>query len=171
MVVVLVVPAAQAQPQANLSRWSPPISLSGNDPKTGGWFPAIVTDRYGQVHVVWNGRAPGRPMAAYGEGITVPRISASAGWLLYNKWDGQRWAGPREIAAIGLEGDALRAGLTIDDESRLHLVYRGIDLREAKSRGAENEPVRYANASVTLADVPSAWSRGHKKIHSAKSCR
>lgn len=122
--------------------WSVPYAVSGLDPRAGGWFPSMTTDVYGQVHLVWNGRAPRRPAATSVE--ASQRASDAAGWLVYSVWDGRRWSSPNEIAAIGDEGDALRSSLAADPSGHLHLLYRGLDLQNPVVGGAENEPIRYS---------------------------
>lgn len=155
--VLLLAPARPAD-AADDTGWIPPVKLSGGDPRAGGWFPAITTDIYGRVHVVWNGRAPRRPGATSLE--DSQRTSDAAGWLIYASLEGQRWSPPSEIAAIGEEGDALRSSLAADLTGGLHLLYRGIDLKDPKVGGAENEPIRHARVDALQAVTPSAWSAG-----------
>ncbi|MCC7369114.1 MAG: exo-alpha-sialidase [Chloroflexi bacterium] len=148
-------PAASA---ADDERWSTPFPVSGPDPRAGGWFPSIAVDPSGRVHIVWNGRAPQRPAATSME--DSQRASDAAGWLIYASLNGQRWTPPNEIAAIGDEGDALRSSLTTDQYGKLHMLYRGLNLREPVVGGAENEPIRYASVNVQDGTKPNAWSAG-----------
>jgi hypothetical protein len=152
------VAVSEASPVVASGGWSPPVAISGLDRRAGGWFPAIAADIYGQVHVVWNGRAPQRAPATSVE--AGQRVSDAAGWLIYAHSDGQRWSAPSEIAAIGDEGDALRSSLTTDQTGRLHMLYRGLDLRDPKVGGAENEPIRYASVDSLLADRSQSWMPG-----------
>lgn len=161
----VVVLSRDAQPvqAGDENGWSAPFPVSGSDPRSGGWFPSIAVDPSGRVHVVWNGRAPQRPAA-----ISVDdsrRASDAAGWLIYASLSEQRWTPPNEIAAIGDEGDALRSSMTTDQYGKLHLLYRGLNLRDPVVGGAENEPIRYASVSVQDGARPNAWSAGAAVSH------
>ncbi|MFN8637424.1 MAG: sialidase family protein [Chloroflexota bacterium] len=158
LALCVLLPAAGPAQAGEETGWSTPLRISGPDPRAGGWFPAITTDVYGHVHVVWNGRAPRRPAATTLE--SSQRTSDAAGWLIYAHSDGQKWSPPSEIAAIGEEGDALRSSLTADTSGNLHLLYRGIDLKDPKVGGAENEPMRYASVNALQAEWPASWSAG-----------
>jgi hypothetical protein len=144
--------------QAETGPWSTPVSLSGRDPRAGGWFPAIAADAQGNVHVVWDGRLPGSIPAS--EKPDASRPSDAAGWLLYSRWDGQRWSQPNEIAATGWTGDALRSAIAADPAGRLHLLYRGMDLGAGKVDGAAQGHIRHAIAEAGRAEQAAAWSRG-----------
>ncbi|MCC6177947.1 MAG: exo-alpha-sialidase [Chloroflexi bacterium] len=157
-VLAILLAGGSAVDAGSDERWSPPVPISGYDPRAGGWFPALAADVYGQVHVVWNGRLPGRPPPTNAEGRR--RLTDMAGWLLYARWDGRRWSAPTEIAAIGDEGDALRSALAADPSGQLHLLYRGLDLRDPQVSGAENEPIRHAIADAASFDRGLTWSGG-----------
>jgi hypothetical protein len=140
------------------TRWSQPLALSGNDPRAAGWFPSIAVDPFGQVNVAWQGRPQGRPAAKAAD--KPDRMSDGAGWLMYARQSGGMWSTARDIGAIGDETDALRTALAADQNGRLHLLYRGLDLANPEVGGAENEPIRYTSVDSAIALRPDAWSPG-----------
>jgi hypothetical protein len=156
LLVSVLTPSPGVQAAGDESAWSQPLSLSGHDTRTAGWFPSIAVDAYGQVHVVWQGRPPGR--AAATDPADSTRISDAAGWLMYTRLRDQSWTAPRDIGAIGDETDALRTALAADQQGQLHLLFRGLDLTDPKVGGAENEPIRYMSADSVVASQPDAWS-------------
>jgi hypothetical protein len=144
--------------QAETGPWSTPVSLTGRDSRAGGWFPSIAADAQGELHVVWDGRVPGSIPSS--EKPDASRPSDVAGWLLYSRWDGQRWSPPNEIAAIGWTGDALRSAVAVDPGGSLHLLYRGMDLGAGKVDGPTQGHIRHAVTEAGRAEQAGAWSRG-----------
>ncbi len=101
--------------------WSQPVPLSS--PEAKSWFPDIVADAAGQVHVVWASASAmqgrdGRPAPGY----DVVMYATSP--------DGQTWNKAIDIAALAqLTGtEATRPTVLIDRQGMFHLTFRGTDV-------------------------------------------
>lgn len=152
----LAVAAPSAAGVETTARWSAPMLLSGQEQRGGGWFPSVATDVYGQLHVVWQGRLPGKHESLPIVGNQA--MSESATWLISRRFDGREWRPAAEIGAMGSPGGALRTAIAADNAGALHLLYRGLDLRDPQVLPNESEPIRYARASVMTPERPLAWS-------------
>jgi hypothetical protein len=144
--------------RAEVDGWSSPVKLSGYGPQSGGWFPAIAADMYGDVHVVWQEQLPVHERVP--DSVKTPRLTDQATWLLHTRWNGQKWSTPNQIAAGGLQGLALRSTLTTTSDGRLHIIYRGLDLTNPRRADPDQEPLRYSSADSSVADRVGTWSPG-----------
>jgi len=124
--LIVYQPVARGQSQG----WSLPISLSL------GWFPDVVADLTGQVHVVWSS-------------TTLFSIAPSFDTVMYTtSRDGKDWSEINDIAAMrqvtGVE--ATRPTIIVDLTNTLHLTFRLNDTR-----------VYYAHAQAESAASAAAW--------------
>jgi hypothetical protein len=112
-----------------------------------GWFPAIVADVTGRVHVVWSsGLVVGednRPsQTGYNgsntewEGYDVVMYTSSQ--------DGREWDQIKDIAALPSQGAVTRAALLIDRQGIFHMTFRNLD-------------VYYSQAPAQFVSSPGAW--------------
>lgn len=101
---------AQAQNSANWPVWSAPVRLS--DLGMSSWFPDVVADQSGEVHIVWSSGISAGPGQAYDV-------------VMYTKSeDGVRWTTPRDIAALETKGAVTRPAVLIDPLGKFHISYR-----------------------------------------------
>jgi hypothetical protein len=122
-----------------VSNWSDPILLS--DEGTG-WFPDIVADIQGNVHVAWS------------SGIETDVINTNGYKIAYDlvlyrtSPDGINWGQIYDIKALientGLR-EVTRPSLLTDNNGTLHLTFRDII-------------IRYSNALIDLAPSAYGWS-------------
>lgn len=137
--------------------WSKPIRLSGEGTSLWSWFPAIATDPYGGVHVVWNGSYVGGAPTHERVG-PVRRPSDDASALFYTYWNRERWSGPNDIAVETPLMDTLRSSIAADGQGLLYLAYRGLNLSTAAQLGGGI--LRFSVARIGEADRVAAWSPG-----------
>lgn len=116
--------------QAQLGAWLSPVQLS----ETGrySWFPDIVADKTGRVHVVWSSSDNRYDIVMYTTLLDV-------GWSL-----------PTDIAAVRQpnvgESAATRPAMFVDGHGKLHLTY------------TDYSEIYYSSASSSDAQSPAAWS-------------
>lgn len=89
--------------------WSPPIQLSS--PQAGAWFPDIIADSSGRVHLVWSSGVPGYDQVIY-----------------TSTTNGSQWSQPNDILGVPAnvgESAVTRPSLWIDREGFLDIAYGG----------------------------------------------
>lgn len=93
---------AQDNPE-NISGWSTPVALGAH------WFPDVVVDSMGRVHVAWASGDPDYDTVMYA-----------------NSWDGNVWSEPNDVAAVwnGEVREATRPALLVDQAGMLHLTFQ-----------------------------------------------
>jgi len=94
-----------------------PVLLS--TPKFSSWFPDIVTDPTGRVHVVWGSGILG---------VADKSLSKDYNTVVYTTGqDGQEWSKPIDLFAMVQQGggdEATRPALFIDQRGVFHLTFR-----------------------------------------------
>lgn len=115
--------------------WNRPINIS-NTP-TGSAHPAIVTDAYGYVHVIWSENTAG--------GEFDPELTTAGNTLFYSRFDGSSWTLPLDLFYVANDPVADYPRLTIDKEQYLHLVWTGL------------ENIYYSQAPASEAYAASTW--------------
>lgn len=149
-------PSYPSPATADTAPWSEPVKISD---ETGGWFPDVAADDWGNVHVVWNSllpESPGRDRRVSQSGKVGASTSDSlldiqdmTSALYYSRWDGQGWSEPNDIALIGRE-HALRSALAVDITGRVHLAYKGLGTLSpealGRSTGLGPEDIWYTSA-------------------------
>ena len=97
---------------AQSSGWSRPTEISST---FGGWFPDIIADRFGRVHVVW-------------AGTLTKENSDVFDVVMYRSRDERSdWTEPVDIVSLketNGESYATRPVLMVDQEDQFHLSYR-----------------------------------------------
>ena len=129
-------PPAVAQTPA--ITWSRPTNLS-NTP-TASAHPAIVTDDYGYVHVLWSEEYGGHAMEP------DEHIANTGNTIFYTRWDGYSWLPPVDILLVPGESIAEYPVAAIDADSTIHVVWESMT------------NVYYSQAPSWQADSSSAWS-------------
>jgi hypothetical protein len=124
--------ALSAHAQTGSGAWSEVEVIS--DPDTASHSPAIVADRYGQVHVFWSS-------ATSKETFGVDEMIA------YTRWNGEDWLKPIEILASPGGGPALSPAAAADPQGKLHVVWIG-------QLGA----LYYSRASTSAAGSAHSWT-------------
>lgn len=129
--------SAGREVQAQENGWSSPVRLSSE--KVSAWFPDIVADPFGRLHVAWS--------QATGNFDNVMYTSSD---------DGEAWTAANDIIAIPAErgSEATRPRLVADDETnRLVLFYRynQVFVSEADS-GAAARASAWKNA-ITISTI------------------
>ncbi|HEX5414454.1 MAG TPA: sialidase family protein [Chloroflexota bacterium] len=140
--------------EARTGAWSQPILLSTGQPLS--WFPAITTDIYGNVHVVWNS-SDQKILVAPKPGESK-RLTEDASWLYYTEWNGQRWSAPTNIEAAVPATIAVRSALVADHSGQLDLIYRGLNM--AAPNVGQAEDLRFSTVNATRAGAAINWSSG-----------
>jgi hypothetical protein len=97
--------------------WNRPVNISNT--LTGSAHPAIVTDAYGYVHVIWSENTAG--------GEFVPELATAGNTLFYARFDGSSWTLPLDLFYMAGDPVADYPRLTIDKEQWLHLVWTGLE--------------------------------------------
>lgn len=136
--------------RADTGQWSKPAAVS---PDVDGWWPNVVADRAGNVHLVWRGEFPDRPL----------HMSA----LYYSRWDGGGWSKPNDIAllSVGGGGDPPPASsLAVDPNGRLHLMYRGFGPQGTDTLGQES--LWHAVVDGARAGSASSWQAATQLVRS-----
>lgn len=127
--------------------WAEPISLSLLQGEQYGWFPAIIADATGRVHVVWSSaltvgedNRPIRPTDngpnAQWEGYDVVMYTSSQ--------DGREWSQVKDIVALPSQGAVTRAAMLIDRQGIFHMTFRNLD-------------IYYSHAPVQSVSSPKSW--------------
>jgi len=128
--------ATNAAAQSDTVVWSEPIRLS--DPKFYAWYPAIVTDIAGNVHVMWSQTMSGDPENYGGD------------TLFYARWDGEVWSPPVDVLVSPRGTVAAFPDLAVTPDGTLHAVWR---------TGGEFRELMYAHAPACCADDHRNWSQ------------
>lgn len=114
--------------------WSQPVWLSTTTPRS--WFPDVVADSQGRVHVVWDSAIVPRSFDDPGTQLVMYAVRRDGGW-----------SEPNDLA-LPLFGIAARPALAVDGAGHLHLLFR-------------DAPVYYMQAPAADAWSAQAWSRPH----------
>jgi hypothetical protein len=119
-------PAIPASAQEG--RWSPPVPLSPEG--QFAWFPDVVVDLTGQIHVVWSSAFVGYDVVMY----TTSR-------------NGQEWSQANDLMAFSQVAgtEATRPGVFVDQYNRVHMSFR-------------HTSVYYAQAPAASAFSATAWT-------------
>ncbi|HNZ02121.1 MAG TPA: exo-alpha-sialidase [Anaerolineaceae bacterium] len=125
--------------------WSSPIQLSMAD--QSAWFPAIETDAYGTIHVVWS-----------------QNIAPNDTVMYTSSQDGLNWSPLNDIVAIPTDrgSEATRPDLLYNPRSEtLNLSYHSYDIftAEASVRDAQNSSAWNTYAIVNDRSQNSYYSR------------
>ena len=136
--------------------WSEPVRLSTNTPSS--WFPDVVADSQGRVHVVWDSGYPPQGPEDPGTGTTMYAV----------RRDGE-WSEPNDIA-LHLVTGVSRPALAVDGADRLHLVLRGGGVRYMQAPAAEAWSARAWSAShrvsgLNITYLPDLTVDGKGRIH------
>jgi hypothetical protein len=106
--VILLIAALPVSAQS--ATWSQPVALSADG--VTSWFPDVVADGSGQVHVVW------------ASGVSVSSQQAFDTVMYSSSADGSKWSSPLDIVAIPTKGAVTRPTVASDSHGILHLTYR-----------------------------------------------
>jgi len=99
-----------SQAQGGEYQWSAPVNLS-NTPD-GSWFPDVVVDYRGNVHVIWCETVRPEQLGAF---LLDERV-------YHTMWNGQEWSKPNDI--VPSSPDINRSALALDQFDNLYLTYR-----------------------------------------------
>jgi hypothetical protein len=125
--------------QSTAITWSAPINLS-NSPESSS-RPAIVTDRFGYVHVFWSEEVGGKSI--YG----IPKALIHDGnTIMYTRWDGKSWTPPIDILMVPGDDVATYVAATVDSNNWLNIVWSG------------QSSIYYSKAPAWQADSAHSWS-------------
>jgi hypothetical protein len=121
--------------------WSQPIVVSPKE--RSHWFPEVVADLEGKVHLFW---VTGRPV----ENGEYPGYDT----VMYCKIENGGCNEHFEIVAYGIKGgsNVTRPAAVVDDRNMIHLLSRGI----AEQGGIT--VIYYRRAPANMAHSPWAWS-------------
>lgn len=120
------------------TRWSDPVPLSAPDSQS--WFPDIVVDPTGRIHVAYDGNQP--VSQSISEDGSVPAI-------MYTFFQDGEWREPNDLH-LGGRGNIFRIALAVDSLGNLHMVCK---------RGGAGSELDYRQASIDSAYPTQAWSR------------
>jgi len=112
----LTVISAAQQPDGGVV-WDAPMRIPSPE-ETSSWFPDLVVDREGRVHVVWcetNHLAMNYPQP--GEEVDESQFER----VYYAVWDGQGWSPANDI--VPPQQDIIRNAISVDDYDTLHLLF------------------------------------------------
>jgi len=115
------------------SGWSKPVMLSTNT--ISSWFPAIIVDHQGRVHVFYSSSFP-----------PEDKKRVSIDLLMHTMWDGERWLEPRDILNPGDGGYVTRPRVVLDRAGNFHLLCRHPLL------------IHYTWSPVETAHRPQSWA-------------
>ena len=114
----------------SLTGWTEPINLGG------GWFPDVIVDATGRIHVSWSGTIltqvdqEGEPVKGY-----------DVVWYT-NSMDGINWAPVEDLVALLQQpvgnSEVTRPAMFIDPEGTFHITFRSFDVYYAQVRQANN---------------------------------
>ena len=121
-------------------QWKAPLNLS-DEYAHPGWFPTVHADRFGRVHVLWQGEVPD------GEGKNA---------LYYVSWNGQEWSDVNDLVIAPPTAWTIRSALASDPMGDLHLIYR------------RRATIYYQQAPVDRARSAGAWT-GRKQFSATDS--
>lgn len=114
------------------STWSAPQRLSPEG--SSAWFPDVLADATGLVHVVWS------------SGISLGPGRVYDAVMYTTTRDGQTWQPQQDVAAIPTKGAVTRAVLAIDPSGMLHMAYRSYSIYYGHAPAA--------NVSATTLSAP-----------------
>lgn len=129
--------------------WLEPVLLSAPPEDKSGWFPDVVVDATGRIHVVW---ASGVKL---GDGRWFDAV------MYTTSQDGKSWSEKVDIAAPELgSGEATRPTLYPDSQGVLHITYRGYNVYYSHAPTvAASSPARWLAPSRMNLDQPAYFSR------------
>jgi hypothetical protein len=116
--------------------WSQPENLS-NSP-SGSVHPAIVSDKYGNVHVFWSEGV---------DEISDIETPLPGNAIYYTRWDGQQWTLPTDVLTVPGDPIADHPSAVIDGKARIHVVWAGM------------YGVYYSSALLRAADSVWSWAQ------------
>jgi hypothetical protein len=132
--------------------WSEPVMVSADD-ETYYWFPEIMADLEGKVHLYWVGNR-------------AVKGSQHGGYdtVIHCKIENDSCLDHSEIVAYDWRGgvNVTRPSAVVDSRNTIHLLSRGI----APFGGITQ--IYYRQAPANLAELPNAWS-DHQLISSSGS--
>lgn len=137
IVAVMLSLLCPATLDAQTTRWSTPQQLSQADLGDTSWFPDVVVDSTGHVHVVWTGIVQNYDAVFYSgrPDATTP------------------WSSPTDIMAkivpTGSGRAATRPALELGNAGRLHLTFR-----DAMDGGN----IYHTSVLASMADTPAKWN-------------
>jgi hypothetical protein len=98
--------------------WEPPQQVPTAEDRSA-WFPGMVVDQRGRVHLIWSDTAHGKQRDTH----DTPRATrAGPESLDYSIRENGQWSPPRSIA-VG-QPSIYRHSLAIDSNDMLHLLFR-----------------------------------------------
>jgi hypothetical protein len=131
--------AGTVSAQSNAINWSQPINLS-NTPESSS-RPAMIADRFGNVHVFWSEEIGGEPI------MGVPKALIHDGnTIMYTRWDGKSWTQPIDILFVPNDNVATYIAVTLDKDNWLHVIWSG------------QSDIFYSKAPAWKADSARSWS-------------
>jgi len=130
--------------QRNDVSWKEPINLSHS--LSSSIYPAVVTDRYGLVHVFWGEDLGGNP-------VDLDNPLEKSNSIMYIRWDGEVWSEPTDLFYNRSGGVFNFPYATVDQADTLHLVWQGY------------EGIFYSSARVQEADSVKAWRPARLVAH------
>lgn len=116
--------------------WKEPENLS-NTP-TSSIFPAVVSDRYGFVHVFWGEDLEGKV-------VDPENPENRSNSIVYSFWDGNRWSIPVDIFTASSGSAYNFPYATIDSADTLHLVWQSY------------QGIYYSSVALNEASKVKAW--------------
>jgi hypothetical protein len=105
--VLLLASWEAAGVSAQTGSWAEPVNISQT--ANASWFPDLVVDSTGNVHVIW---CETTHLEGGGEKEQV----------YYSMWDGQIWSVPHDI--VPPSPDIIRNAIAVDSSNVLHMVFR-----------------------------------------------
>jgi hypothetical protein len=123
---------------AQSGSWTEPVQIS--DTPYGSWFPDLVVDNLGNVHVVWC--------------ETSPAPTGHREQVFYTMWDGQTWSEPNDI--VPPSPDIIRNAIATDELGYLHMMFSG----SVPSIG--HNSLFYTQAPIGGAWSAAQWSTPHR---------
>ena len=154
LLVALVGTTPPAGAQSGRVEWSSPTNISNSRPYSA--LPAIVTDEFGAVHVFWSEDMDGEPFDQIDLASTTPYGNT----IFYSRWDGGAWSTPVDILYAPNDLIAEYLSVTLDAESRLHVVWTGqtnIYYSYAPSWKAGSAQAWSSPVAVATDSARSAW--------------
>lgn len=110
--------------------WATPVALSSAG--SFSWFPDVIADRSGQVHVAWSSGVPGYDAVLYTNSI-----------------NGESWGPINDVAALpqyNFGSAATRPSMAIDQQGYLHMTF------------VDTTKLYYSKVPVYNAALASAWT-------------
>ena len=151
--------------QSSTVDWEPPFTLSSTPQNSE--YPAIVADRFGNVHVFWSEDVDGAP---FEDDKDHPQAGNA---ILYTRWDGVSWSRPVDILFIPDESRAGNVAVHVDANDELHAVWEGLTnfyyshapAWQASSAQAWSKPIVVATGSARSRWTSSILSDASGNLH------